>query len=54
MLKEFLTKLIAGESLSEREAAEAMRRIVSGDAPPRFLNPEGKPLAFIRASYSHF
>src|SRR5437867_5352934 len=34
MLKEFLTKLIAGESLSEREAAEAMRRIVSGDGPP--------------------
>src|SRR5947209_15440107 len=28
--------------------------IVSGDAPPRFLSPEGKPLAFIRASYSHF
>ena len=29
-------------------------RIVAGETPPRFLNPEGKPLAFIRPSYSHF
>ena len=29
-------------------------RIITGDAPPRFLNPEGQPLAFIRPGYSHF
>ncbi len=29
-------------------------RITTGDAPPRFLNPEGQPLAFIRPGYSHF
>jgi thiamine-monophosphate kinase len=32
----------------------AIGRIVSGDVPPRFLNPEGKPLTFLQASYSHF
>jgi thiamine-monophosphate kinase len=29
-------------------------RIVPGDAPPRFLNPEGRALTFLQASYSHF
>jgi len=29
-------------------------RIVAGKTPPRFLNPEGKPLGFIRTGYSHF
>jgi thiamine-monophosphate kinase len=29
-------------------------RVVAGDAPPRFLNPEGQPLSFIRPGYSHF
>ena len=29
-------------------------RIVEGTAPPRFLNPEGNPLTFLRTSYSHF
>lgn len=29
-------------------------RIVAGNAPPRFLNPEGQPLTFIRPGYSHF
>ena len=29
-------------------------RIVEGDAPPRFLNPEGQPLTFLHTAYSHF
>lgn len=29
-------------------------RIVAGDAPPRFLDREGAPLAFARPGYSHF
>ena len=29
-------------------------RVVTGAAPPRFLNPEGQPLTFIRPGYSHF
>ena len=29
-------------------------RIVAGTAPPRFLNPEGNLLTFLRTSYSHF
>jgi len=29
-------------------------RITAGHAPPRFLNPEGEPLTFSRAGYSHF
>jgi thiamine-monophosphate kinase len=29
-------------------------RIASGDAPPRFLNPEGQALTFLQAAYSHF
>lgn len=29
-------------------------RIVEGAAPPRFLNPEGQPLTFLHAAYSHF
>jgi len=29
-------------------------RIVGGDPPPRFLNPEGQPLTFLRGGYSHF
>jgi thiamine-monophosphate kinase len=29
-------------------------RIVEGKAPPRFLNPEGRPLTFIHTAYSHF
>jgi len=29
-------------------------RVVSGDAPPRFLNPEGEPLRFLQTAYSHF
>jgi hypothetical protein len=29
-------------------------RILDGDAPPRFLNAEGEPLAFARGGYSHF
>ena len=29
-------------------------QIVAGAAPPRFLGPEGQPLAFLRTSYSHF
>jgi thiamine-monophosphate kinase len=29
-------------------------RILPGDSPPRFLNPEGQPLTFIRPGYSHF
>jgi thiamine-monophosphate kinase len=32
----------------------AIGRIVPGDAPPRFLNPEGQALTFLQASYSHF
>jgi thiamine-monophosphate kinase len=28
--------------------------VIAGDAPPRFLNPEGRPLTFIRPGYSHF
>jgi thiamine-monophosphate kinase len=32
----------------------AIGRIVEGSAPPRFLNPEGNPLTFLRTSYSHF
>ena len=35
-------------------AVSEIGRIVATDTPPRFLNPEGKPLAFIRPSYSHF
>ena len=38
----------AGVSVTE------IGRIVEGNAPPRFLNPEGQPLTFLRASYSHF
>jgi thiamine-monophosphate kinase len=29
-------------------------RIVAGDAPPRFLDRVGRPLAFVRPGYSHF
>jgi thiamine-monophosphate kinase len=29
-------------------------RIVGGEGPPRFLNPEGNALPFIRPSFSHF
>ena len=29
-------------------------RMVEGDAPPHFLDPAGRPLAFGRPSYSHF
>ena len=29
-------------------------RIVMGDTPPRFLDPQGQPLSFSRPSYSHF
>lgn len=29
-------------------------RIVEGNAPPRFLSPEGRPLTFLHTSYSHF
>ena len=29
-------------------------RIVEGDAPPRFLNPQGQPLTFLHTAYSHF
>lgn len=29
-------------------------RIVEGNAPPRFLNPEGQPLTFLQTAYSHF
>jgi thiamine-monophosphate kinase len=29
-------------------------RVVEGDAPPRFLNPEGQPLIFLHTAYSHF
>ena len=29
-------------------------RIVEGSVPPRFLNPEGNALTFLRTSYSHF
>ena len=29
-------------------------RIEEGDAPPRFLNPEGQPLTFLQTAYSHF
>ena len=32
----------------------AIGRLVAGTAPPRFLNPEGNPLTFLRTSYSHF
>lgn len=35
-------------------AVTEIGRIVAGDVPPRFLNPEGQPLAFIRPGYSHF
>jgi thiamine-monophosphate kinase len=35
-------------------AVSEIGRIVAGENPPRFLNPEGKPLGFIRPSYSHF
>src|SRR5437764_1423587 len=35
-------------------AVSEIGRIVAGDALPRLLNPDGKPLAFIRPSYSHF
>jgi thiamine-monophosphate kinase len=38
----------AGVSVSD------IGRIVAGEAPPRFLSPEGAPLAFLRPSYSHF
>jgi thiamine-monophosphate kinase len=29
-------------------------RMVEGDTPPRFLDPEGRPLTFARPAYSHF
>lgn len=29
-------------------------RVIGGDSPPRFLNPEGQVLAFTRPGYSHF
>jgi thiamine-monophosphate kinase len=32
----------------------AIGRIVAGSALPRFLNPEGRPLTFLRPGYSHF
>ena len=38
----------AGVSVAE------IGRIVAGAAPPRFLNPDGNPLTFLRTSYSHF
>ncbi len=35
-------------------AVSDIGRVVAGESAPRFLNPEGKPLGFIRPSYSHF
>src|SRR5205085_6852327 len=35
-------------------AVSDIGRIVAGAAPPRFLSPDGKLLAFLRPSYSHF
>ena len=34
--------------------ATEIGRVVIGAAPPRFLNPKGQPLTFIRPGYSHF
>ena len=35
-------------------AVSEIGKIVVGDLPPRFINPNGKPLTFLRPSYSHF
>jgi thiamine-monophosphate kinase len=37
-----------------RVPATEIGQIVSGEAAPRFLGPEGKPLTFARPSFSHF
>jgi thiamine-monophosphate kinase len=58
---EILCAIASGRVAAFHSAAAAagvpvteIGRIVEGDAPPRFLNPEGQPLTFLRASYSHF
>jgi thiamine-monophosphate kinase len=53
---------VAPGSVAAFEAAAAkagvpvtsIARIVAGDAPPRFLDREGRSLAFARPGYSHF
>jgi thiamine-monophosphate kinase len=42
------------ESARAGVAVTDIGRIVMGDALPRFLNPKGEPLTFLRPSYSHF
>jgi thiamine-monophosphate kinase len=44
----------AAESAKVGVVVTEIGKIVSGETPPRFLNPEGKPLPFINPSYSHF
>lgn len=44
----------SAESAKSGVAVSEIGQIVTGDAPPRFLNPDGKPLTFLRPSYSHF
>jgi thiamine-monophosphate kinase len=35
-------------------AATDIGRLAAGEAPPQFIGPDGRPLAFERTSYSHF
>jgi thiamine-monophosphate kinase len=42
------------ESAKTGVAVMDIGRIIAGETPPRFLNPEGKPLPFLHPSYSHF
>jgi thiamine-monophosphate kinase len=42
------------ESAKAGVAVAHIGQIVPGDASPRFFNPQGQPLTFLRASYSHF
>jgi thiamine-monophosphate kinase len=42
------------ESANAGVAVSHIGQIVAGEAPPRFLNPDGRPLPFLRPSYSHF
>jgi thiamine-monophosphate kinase len=48
---------VAGFQSAAAQAGVAVAeigRIVAGPAPPRFLNPGGQPLIFLRTSFSHF
>jgi thiamine-monophosphate kinase len=50
---ERIAAFVAGAARAGVPVAD-IGRIVVGEGPPRFLNPEGKVLPFIRPGYSHF